>query len=277
MSTAKAHPTRPWTGRVVLFVLVIITLAPFVALIGTALQPAGTVPSGLTIPNPPHFENFATAFQVAQLPTLMFSSALLVVMVVPAALILVVLAAYGIVQLRIPGAPLVFLLFLMGLTIPYESLITPLYYLMRDAHLLNTRFAIALPLIALYLPLGVFWMRAHFLGVPKELGEAASMDGAGSWKALRHVHLPVAAPAIASLAVLFSLWTWNQFIVALVMMDDPLKRTVAGALGAFQGEHSTDLVLICAAAVLMMLPTILVFIFLQKLFASALLQGSVKG
>ncbi|GAA1996708.1 carbohydrate ABC transporter permease [Microbacterium pumilum] len=277
MSTIRTSPPRPWTGRIVLFLLVIITLAPFVALIGTALQPSGTVPTGLTIPSPPHFENFVTAFQVAQLPTLMFSSALLVVMVVPAAILLVVMAAYGIVQLRIPGAPFVFLLFLLGLTIPYESLITPLYYLMRDAHLVNTRFAIALPLIALYLPFGVFWMRAHFLGVPKELGEAASIDGAGSWKALRYIHLPVAAPAIASLAVLFSLWTWNQFIIALVMMDDPLKRTVAGALGAFQGEHSTDLVLICAAAVLMMLPTILVFIFLQKLFVSALLQGSVKG
>ena len=134
-----------------------------------------------------------------------------------------------------------------------------------------------MPLVALYLPFGVFWMRAHFQGVPKEITEAAEMDGAGWWRGLWHVHIPLARPALTTLIVLYSLWTWNQFIIALVMMDEPLMRTVAGALGAFQGQYGTDIVLLSAGALLIMLPTITVFAVFQKQFVVALLQGSVKG
>lgn len=277
MSGVRASRSQEWSGRVVLVLLVAFTLLPFVSMLSAALQEAGTNPTGLSVPSPPHPENFATAFTMAKVPTLMVSSGLLVLMVVPLAMVLATAAAYGIAVLDVPGGRLVFLVFLMGLTIPFEGLITPLYYLMRDAGLLNTRPAIALPLVALYLPFGVFWMRAHFSGVPKELSEAAQIDGAGPLKALRHVHLPLARPALSTLAVLFSLWTWNQFIVALVMMDDPLKRTVAGALGAFQGQYGTDIVLLSAGALLIMLPTIVVFAVFQKQFVTALLQGSVKG
>ncbi|KGM13686.1 carbohydrate ABC transporter permease [Cellulomonas bogoriensis] len=277
MSNVRTSRSEAWTGRLILVVMVAFTLLPFVSMLSAALQEAGSNPTGLSVPSPAHPENFATAFTMARVPTLMGSSALLVLMVVPAALALATAAAYGISVLRVPGGRLVFLVFLMGLTIPFEGLITPLYYLMRDAGLLNTRPAIALPLIALYMPFGVFWMRAHFSGVPKELNEAASIDGAGPWRALRHVHLPLAKPALSTLAVLYSLWTWNQFLVALVMMDDPLRRTVAGALGAFQGQYGTDIVLLSAGALLIMLPTIVVFAVFQKQFVAALLQGSVKG
>lgn len=264
-------------GRIVLVMLVLFTLLPFVGMLSAALQPAGSNPTGIQVPENPQWGNFFTAFQMAKLPTLMGSSLVLVLMVVPAGLVLATAAAYGIVVLRVPFGGAAFLVLLLGLTIPFESLIVPLYHLMKDAGLLNTRLAIAIPLVALYLPFGVFWMRAHFMGVPRELTEAAEMDGAGWWRALWHVHLPLARPALTTLLVLYSLWTWNQFIIALVMMDEPLMRTVAGALGAFQGQYGTDIVLLSAGALLIMLPTITVFAIFQKQFVVALLQGSVKG
>lgn len=264
-------------GRIVLVMLVLFTLLPFVGMLSAALQPAGSNPTGIQVPENPQWGNFFTAFQMAKLPTLMGSSLILVLMVVPAGLVLATAAAYGIVVLRVPFGGAAFLVLLLGLTIPFESLIVPLYHLMKDASLLNTRLAIAIPLVALYLPFGVFWMRAHFMGVPRELTEAAEMDGAGWWRALWHVHLPLARPALTTLLVLYSLWTWNQFIIALVMMDEPLMRTVAGALGAFQGQYGTDIVLLSAGALLIMLPTITVFAIFQKQFVVALLQGSVKG
>lgn len=264
-------------GRIVLVMLVLFTLLPFVGMLSAALQPAGSNPTGIQVPENPQWGNFFTAFQMAKLPTLMGSSLILVLMVVPAGLVLATAAAYGIVVLRVPFGGAAFLVLLLGLTIPFESLIVPLYHLMKDAALLNTRLAIAIPLVALYLPFGVFWMRAHFMGVPRELTEAAEMDGAGWWRALWHVHLPLARPALTTLLVLYSLWTWNQFIIALVMMDEPLMRTVAGALGAFQGQYGTDIVLLSAGALLIMLPTITVFAIFQKQFVVALLQGSVKG
>lgn len=277
MNGRRMSARERWSGRVILLLLVLFTLLPFVGMLSAALQEAGSSPTGLTIPNPMHWENFVTAFETAQLPQLMTSSTLLVVMVVPIALVLATMAAYGLAVLRVPGGVIALGLLLLGLTIPFEGLIWPLYYMMRTYGLLNTRLAIALPLIALYMPFGIIWMRAHFAGVPNELNEAAALDGAGSWAMLRRIHLPLARPALSTLAVLFSLWTWNQFIIALVMMDDPLKRTVAGALGAFQGQYGQDIVLMSAAALLVMLPTIAVFVVFQKQFVAALLQGSVKG
>jgi len=89
--------------------------------------------------------------------------------------------------------------------------------------------------------------------------------------------VPLAIPALSSLAVLLFLWTWNQFLLAIVLVDDPGKRTMAGALGAFQGQYGTNIVLLCAGSLLIMAPTILVFIIFQRQFVKALLQGSVKG
>lgn len=277
MNGRRIGRAEKWSGRLILLALVAFTLLPFVAMASAALQEQGSAPTGISLSFPLHPENFVTAFQVARLPELMWSSVLLVLMVVPAALVLSMLAAYGLEVLRVPGRALALGLMLFGLTIPFEGLIWPLYYMMRTWGLHNTQVAIALPLIALYLPFGVLWMRAHFQGVPTEINEAAAIDGAGSWRALRLVHVPLAKPALSTLMVLFSLWTWNQFIIALVMMDDPLKRTVAGALGAFQGEHGTDIVLLSAGALLIMAPTIVVFLLFQKQFVAALLQGSVKG
>lgn len=277
MNTARSSRSELWLGCIVLLMLVLFTLLPFVGMLSAALQPAGSNPTGIQVPTNPAWGNFITAFEMSKLPTLMTSSLILVLMVVPVGLVLATAAAYGIVVLRVPFGGVAFVVLLLGLTIPFESLIVPLYHLMKDAGLLNTRLAIAMPLVALYLPFGVFWMRAHFQGVPKEITEAAEMDGAGWWRALWHVHLPLARPALTTLLVLYSLWTWNQFIIALVMMDEPLMRTVAGALGAFQGQYGTDIVLLSAGALLIMLPTITVFAIFQKQFVVALLQGSVKG
>lgn len=265
------------TGRALLVLFMIVTLVPFVTLLSTALQPAGSIPTGVSWPSDPQWSNFKDAYDVANLTPLLTSSLLIVLGVVPAALALATLAGYALATLRVPFANAIFVLFVLGLTIPFESLITPLYYQMESLGLLNTRWAIILPLIALFMPFGVFWMRAHFLTVPAELSEAAYVDGAGAWRTFRHIHLPLAVPALSSLAILLFLWTWNQFILAFVMVDDPTRRTMAGALGAFQGRYGTDIVLLSAGALLIMAPTIAVFVLFQRQFSKALLQGAVKG
>jgi raffinose/stachyose/melibiose transport system permease protein len=170
-----------------------------------------------------------------------------------------------------------FLVFVLGLTLPFEGVITPLYYQVRDLGLLNTRWAIILPLIGLFMPFSVFWMRAHFVNMPDELSEAARVDGATTWQLFWRIHVPLATPAISSLAILLFLWTWNQFLLAIVLVDDPTKRTMAGALGAFQGQWGTDIPLLCAGSLLILTPTLIVFVIFQRRFVSALLQGSLKG
>ena len=148
---------------------------------------------------------------------------------------------------------------------------------MRDFGLLNTRWAIIVPLIGLFMPFSVFWMRAHFVTMPNELSEGARIDGANVWQLFWRVHVPLAMPAISSLAILLFLWTWNQFLLAIVLVDDPAKRTMAGALGAFQGQWGTDIPLLCAGSLLILAPTLVIFLIFQRRFVAALLQGSLKG
>jgi raffinose/stachyose/melibiose transport system permease protein len=169
------------------------------------------------------------------------------------------------------------LLFVFGLTLPFTGIIIPIYFLERAIHIYNTRLAIVLPLIALYMPFAVFWMRAHFVNMPIEISEAARVDGATTWDLFRHIHVPLARAPMASLGILMSIWTWNQFLLALVLVEDPTQRTMAGALGAFQGHYATDIPLLCAGTILILLPTLLIFILFQRQIITALLQGSVKG
>jgi len=266
-----------WTGRVFLVLLMAVTVVPFVSLFVTALHPAGTYPAGLEWPSRPRWSNFVTAFDAAHMGELLTSSVLIVLGVVPVSLLLATMAGFAVGHLRMVGRRLVFLMFVLGLTLPHEGIITPLYYQIRDLGLLNSRWAIILPLIGLFMPFGVFWMRAHFVGVPTELSEAAQIDGANTWQQFWRVQVPLAMPAISSLAILLFLWTWNQFLLAIVLVDDPAKRTMAGALGAFQGQWGTDIPLLCAGSLLVLTPTLIVFLIFQRRFVSALLQGSLKG
>jgi len=266
-----------YAGRLLLIGMMTITVLPFLSILVTALQPSGTLPSGLAWPADPQWGNFVEAFTVANMAALMGSSTFIVLAVVPVALILATMAGFAIGLLRIPGARLLLLLFVFGLTLPFEGIITPLYFLEREMGILNTRFAIVLPLIGLFMPFGVFWMRAHFANLPSDISEAARVDGANTWALFWRIHVPLARPAIASLGVLMSVWSWNQFLLALVLVEDPSQRTMAGALGAFQGHYATDIPLLCAGTILILLPTLVVYVLFQRHIIAALLQGSVKG
>ncbi|TNU72254.1 carbohydrate ABC transporter permease, partial [Miniimonas arenae] len=109
------------------------------------------------------------------------------------------------------------------------------------------------------------------------LAEASSIDGANRWQAFTRIQIPLAVPAIASMCLLLFLWTWNTFLQAIVLMNDPSKRTMAGALQNFVGQYTTDVVLLNAGSLLIMAPTILVFLVFQRHFVKALIAGAVKG
>jgi raffinose/stachyose/melibiose transport system permease protein len=271
----RLRDTAPKT--VLLTAAALFSVFPLLSMFSAALQPQGTAPAGISLPTHPQWHNFVDAWNVANITTLVQSSAILVIGVVPVAMLISAMAAYAIAQLRIPFGNVFFLLLLLGLTLPYEIVVVPLYYQMQQLGLLNTRLGLILPLIGLNMPFAVFWMRTHFQSVPAELSESSSIDGAGPWKAFRHIQLPLAVPALASLGVLMFLSTWNQFLLAIVLIDDPNKRTMAGALQGFVGAHSTDVVLLNAGALLIMAPTILVFLVFQKYFIRAMLAGAVKG
>ncbi|KQN75189.1 MULTISPECIES: carbohydrate ABC transporter permease [unclassified Devosia] len=264
-------------ARGLIVLLMVITLLPFLSMLSAALAPQGSYPNGLQWPSDPQWSNFARAFEVAKMDQLLFSSMLIVLGVVPISVLVATMGGYGLAKLTSDKYKWLYLVFVFGLTLPFEAVITPLYYEVRAMGLLNTRFAIILPLIGLYMPFGVYWMRAHFLNVPQDLSEAAQIDGATRWTEFWHVQVPLARPAIMSLTILLFLWTWNQFLLPVVLVQDPMQRTMAGALGAFQGQWGTDIPLLCAGSLLILTPTVVLFLIFQRQFVAALMQGAVKG
>jgi raffinose/stachyose/melibiose transport system permease protein len=253
------------------------TILPFISIFFTALAPSNTVPTGFQWPANPQWGNFVEAFKQAHMPTLLVSSTYLVLAVVPISLLISTMAGFAIGLLRIPSANVLLVLFVFGLTLPFPGIIIPIYFLERAVHIYNTRLAIVLPLIGLYMPFAVFWMRAHFVNMPSEITDAARVDGATTWDLFWQIHVPLARAPIASLGILMSIWTWNQFLLAIVLVEDPDQRTMAGALGAFQGHYANNVPLLCAGTILILLPTLVLFVLFQRQIIMALIQGAVKG
>lgn len=272
----KVGRSELFMGRALVLALMALTIMPFISIFTTALYPSGTLPSGLGWPEHPQWGNFVQAFKVANMTALLASSSFIVIAVVPVSLVISTMAAFAIGLLRIPGSRALLPLFVFGLTLPFGGIIVPLYFLERFLGIYNSPLAIVLPLIGLYMPFAVFWMRAHFVTMPIDISEAARLDGVTTWGLFRRIHLPLARAPISSLGILMSVWTWNQFLLALVLVEDPSRRTMAGALGAFQGHYATDVPLLCAGTILILVPTLVIFVLFQRQIIMALLQGAVK-
>jgi len=276
VSTATSTTGQRLSRSAILLALMLFAIVPLVSMFTTALAAPGSTPQGLSWPAHPHWHNFIDAWTAANLLALFRSSVLIVLGVVPATVAMATAAGYALAQLKVPGGKAIYAALLVGLTLPFEAIITPLYYDTQSMGLLGSRWAIILPLIGLLMPFGVFWMRAHFLNAETALTEAAEIDGANTWQTFRRIHLPLATPALSALSVLFFLATWNQYLLPLVLVDDPSKRTVAGGLGAFQTQYGTNIVLLCAGSLLIITPSLLIFLVFQRNFVKALLQGAVK-
>ncbi|MEV7460978.1 carbohydrate ABC transporter permease [Streptomyces rubiginosohelvolus] len=251
-------------------------LLPFLAIFSAALQPQSNLSPGLDWPSDPQWGNFADAWTTAGFGALLKSGALIALGVVPLALILATLAGYGLSTLQVRGRGALFAFLMLGMALPYEAIVIPLYYEMRDLGLLNTQWAVILPLIGLFMPFGVFWMRTHFASLPKELTEAASVDGAGSWRTLTRVLLPTAVPALTTLALLYFMWAWNQFLLALVLIQDPAKRTAPAGLGKFVQQFGQNIPLLSAGTLIVIAPIVVLYLFFQRHFIKGILQGAVK-
>jgi raffinose/stachyose/melibiose transport system permease protein len=123
---------------------------------------------------------------------------------------------------------------------------------------------------------GTYWMRTYFSRSSREITEAARIDGANSWSVLWRVLVPSGRPAITTLVVITFMWTWNEFLLALVMVSSDARRTVPLGLAFFQGQHSSDVALLAAGAVLVALPVVIVYLVFQRRFIEGMLSGAVK-
>jgi raffinose/stachyose/melibiose transport system permease protein len=254
----------------------LIALVPIVGILITAVQEPGGV-AGFAEPNGLHLGNFATAWDEGHFQTYLRSSVIVAVSVVVASSLLSILAGYAFGMMRFRGEQVLFYLFLLGLMVPMEAIVVPLYYDLRDVSLTDTYWALILPQVGLSTAFGTFWMRAFFRTVPRSLVEAARLDGSSSWSTLWRVILPLARPAVLTMIVLVFMWTWNEFLLALVMVSDEDLRTAPLGLAFFQGRNRTAFELLAAGSVIVATPVVLLYVFLQRHFIRGMLSGAVKG
>lgn len=224
-----------------------------------------------------HFENFAKAWDQGHFAAYMKNSILVAVIVVAAALALSIMSGYVLGILRPPGGNILFYVFLLGIMVPSEAIVIPLFFDLRDLGLTDTLWAIALPQIAQSTAFGTFWMRAYFREVDPSIVEAARLDGAGNLRLLRSVLLPMGRPAIVTQIVLTFMWTWNDFLIPLIMSPSGKFRTAPLGLAFFQGQYTQGTVLLAAGAVLVAAPMIILYLALQRHFIAGMTEGAVKG
>jgi raffinose/stachyose/melibiose transport system permease protein len=221
--------------------------------------------------------NLATAWDEGNFGTYLRSSAIVAGAVVAISTVLSILAGYAFGLMRFRGAQVLFYVFLLGLMVPLEAIVVPLYYDLRDVGLTDTYWALILPQAALSTAFGTFWMRAFFRSVPRSLIEAARLDGSSSWVTLWRIVLPLGRPAVLTMVVLVFMWTWNEFLLALVMVSDESLRTAPLGLAFFQGRNTSDEGLLAAGALIVAMPVVIVYLFLQRHFIRGMLSGAVKG
>lgn len=255
----------------------IVSLTPVIGILSTAFGPQSSLSTGFSLPKGGlHWSNFADAWNRGHFSTYIGNSALVTVSVVAITTVLAILAAYAFGVMSFPGSTVLFYLFVIGLTLPQEALIVPLYFDLRYVGLTDTYWALILPQTAQSLAFGVFWLRTYFRSSARAVIEAARLDGANSWTTLWRVLVPMGRPAISTMVVIIFMWTWNEFLMALVMVSDEGHRTVPLGLAFFQGQHSSDTALLAAGSVLIALPVVVVYVALQRRFIEGMLGGAVK-
>jgi raffinose/stachyose/melibiose transport system permease protein len=261
----------------VLAAFAVLALYPILSIILLALHRRSDLVTGFAIPDHLSLDTFREAWNLGGFSSGLRNSLIVAAAVSLATAVLSTLAGYAFGTMRFRGSNALFYVLLIGLIFPYEATVIPLYYVFRDVGLTDSLWALILPQIGLSVPFGTFWMRAFFRSTPGALVEASRLDGASSFATLVRVLLPQAWPAITTMVVLVFMWTWNEFLLALVMIQSDSLRTAPLDLAIFAGTNRySDPTLTAAAAVLVALPIVLVYVFLQRSFIRGMFAGSVK-
>lgn len=269
---------RVVAGYAVLILMAIVSIYPVITIWITGFKTDAQLVEGFfTLPSTWHWENFVQAWNQGHFGSFFANSVIVVVPVVLVSLVLSTLAGFGFARWRFRGSTVLFFLILLGLMVPFEGVIIPLYYYLKALGLLNTYWALILPQIGMSVAFGTFWMRAFFLTAEPELLDAAAVDGANPLQALLRVMLPIAGPALLTLGVLFFTWTWNEFLLALVLVSDTSVRTLPVGLGFFVGQHAADVTLLAAGATIVSLPIVIVFLIFQRSFIRGMVSGAIRG
>lgn len=256
--------------------IALLAVVPLVWVITTSLRTKPEIlRSPIGLPEAPQWENYIEAWTVGNFDQYFWNSIVVVVPTVVGVLVLSLMAAFAFALYDFRFKRSIFILLLFGMTVPVGLLIIPLYYQMLGLGLLDTLWAIILPQIALGIPISTLLLRTFVAQLPRDLLDAARLDGANSWRLLWRVVFPLSRSAMLTLAILQFMWVWNQFILPVVLISDRNSRTLPTALSAFLGRYSTDTHLLMAGAAISFVPVVVIFIVFQRRFVKGITSGAM--
>jgi len=260
-------------------VMSVMFLIPIAVLVMTAVRTdADFLSNGVfSIPRSFNLHNFVEAWSIANFSTTYTNSAMLTLVKVPLGLIISALAAYPLAKMKFRFDSAIFLFFVAGLAIPIHVALLPLFVFERKLNLLGSLWALLLPYIAFGIPFQVFVLRGFMKLIPGELMEAARIDGASEFRIFWKIMLPLIAPALATLAIIDAVATWNEFLMALVLLPSAETHTLPLGLLNFFNQFSGSYTLLSAGLVIGVFPLLVVYVMLQRYLVSGLTGGAVKG
>ena len=268
----------PFSGwHLVLMPMALVFVLPLVQMVLTSFMSEGQITQFPPefIPDGIHVDGYRTLFAESHIVRWFFNTVLVSAISVVAHLVLCSLAGYGFARLKFPGRGLAFLGIVATVMIPIQVLMIPTYLLFARIGIVDTLAAAFVPWLAS--AFGIFLMRQFFLTLPVELEEAALLDGAGALRTFTSIVLPLARPALATLAVFTLLASWNDLLWPLIAITDDSKYTLQVGLASFQGMRRTEWSQLMAGNVIATLPLVLAFLFAQKRFIATMSFSGLKG
>lgn len=227
------------------------------------------------LPGQPHWDNFQKVADLLPFMTFYWNTVVTTLVKVLFGLLFSSLAAYAFARIHFPGRTLLFLLVLSVMMVPGQVFLIPQYLLMKDLGWLNSLKAITIT--GMFSAYSTFLLRQFFLGLPLELEESAKIDGCNPFRIYWNIMLPLAKPGLISVAIISTLWSWNDFLWPLVVNDSMDKMTLAVGLASLQGQFTTNYPVLMAGMLLAVWPMILIFFLLQKQFIEGITLGGLKG
>jgi len=264
--------------HVALLLLTGVTVTPYLWLLSTSLKERTAVftPTPQWIPWPVNFGNYAEVFQRAPFALYLVNTLIVVSGILAVQLVTITLAAYVFARRRFPGRELLFGAFLLQMMIPIHATFVPNFLTLRTLDLLNTRLAMMLPFFAS--GYGTFHLRQTFRSIPRDLEDAAVLDGCGGIMFLWHVLLPLARPTLVAFGLISLVSHWNDYLWPLIVTDTPDVRTLTIGLGMFvQQESGADWTLLMAATAFVTAPLMGIFLIFQRRFVESFMTSGLKG
>jgi multiple sugar transport system permease protein len=269
----------PWWLWVAVAAIVVFCLFPFYWMVNISLKTGTELSSADLLPPSPSLDNYESIFKNSDFTMGLRNSAIVALSTTVLALIFGSFAAYALARLKVKGKFWILAVVLSVSTFPGISIAAPLFKLWTDIGLYNTLWGLIIPNLTFALPLTIYTLTSFFRQIPKELEEAALVDGATRFQAFYKVVIPLAAPGMATAAILTFIAAWNEFLFAITLTSSQSARTVPAAIAFFTGstEFEQPLGTISAASVVISVPLIIMVLLFQKRIVAGLTAGAVKG